>query len=283
MGMTRNTYPSAKPSLVPVRRVLAVVVSTMALLAACGGGGSGSPTADPPMEKPPRGERIDVQREVAAGTGGDLGFGWYVARTEQEYRVIGGGPAADFSRVNVVKVSTGTGCAEPQDAWLYADGDRLTMRRDLGYAYEECYAPFRMTAVFQVPRDKMPAQPLLGSAPPEDVGVGVLVAKRENVDAEPSNPPTRTLAVTDWTTLQTWARGFGVDDVLQGSSYREPRPGERRFAFLVPACAPAVPRVDLAPDGSPVVSVHSFTTPAARPCNPRMHFLLVYDVPATPK
>ncbi|WP_331773671.1 hypothetical protein OG948_51825 (plasmid) [Embleya sp. NBC_00888] len=233
------------------------------------------------MEDAPPGQRIGVGGLVK-GSVDSYRSGLYVARTAREHRLVtgylhsGAGTTVDFTREAVVTIAAQSGCAKPQAAQLYADGDRLALRRDLDEEWQECYAPFSLLAEFVVPLDRLPAHPRLGDRPPNDIGVGILIAEdTERVD--PSDPPIRVLPVTDRSSFRDWYR-LGVH---AGEKVRTEVPeGERRFAFLIPGCGGLIPRVDLAADGAPVASVKSFRTSASPPCDPREHYFVVYDLPA---
>ncbi|KAK1179364.1 hypothetical protein B7755_015160 [Streptomyces sp. NBS 14/10] len=78
----------------------------------------------------------------------------------REQEIIDRAGATDFSRTTLVGWSATTGCAQWPSATLHRAGD--TLKPIAGPHPEpppECYAPFHVIAVFEVPRDRLPVQP----------------------------------------------------------------------------------------------------------------------------
>lgn len=70
---------------------------------------------------------------------------------------------ADLSRNVVVAYTTDTGCGTAGGAELVASGNQLDLRLlDHPAPPPECYAPNAVTALFEVDRDRMPADPVFG-------------------------------------------------------------------------------------------------------------------------
>lgn len=69
------------------------------------------------------------------------------------------GRAADFSRSVLVGWTASTGCGAAASARLEVAGERLSLRVVTPRASQECFAAYRVTAVFEVARERVPAEP----------------------------------------------------------------------------------------------------------------------------
>ncbi|MEU8132786.1 hypothetical protein [Streptodolium elevatio] len=135
---------------------------------------------------------------------------------------------------------------------------------------------------FSVPLARLPHDARYQDAPPGDLGIGILVSDDE-IEVAPAATPTRMVEVTDRRQVEDWIEQNGGGPPAEQDARVEPFPadGERRFAFLVPACAtPDSTRVEIGPDGLPVLVADTSRPYHAEPCAPREHYLVVYDVPA---
>jgi hypothetical protein len=72
------------------------------------------------------------------------------------------GQATDFSRSVLVGWTKATGCSAAKSAALRVSGDRVTLRVVQPAPPPECFAPYRLTVVFEVARDALPARPVFG-------------------------------------------------------------------------------------------------------------------------
>jgi hypothetical protein len=70
------------------------------------------------------------------------------------------GRAADFSRSVLVGWTATTGCGAATSARLEVAGERLALRVVTPSAAPECFAAYRVTAVFEVARERVPAEPV---------------------------------------------------------------------------------------------------------------------------
>jgi len=75
-----------------------------------------------------------------------------------------GARATDFSRAVLVAWTQVTGCSAATSAALEVSGDRLGLRVDQPAPPPECFAPHRVTVVFEVPRERMPDRPVFDVA-----------------------------------------------------------------------------------------------------------------------
>ncbi|MDX3229857.1 hypothetical protein [Streptomyces sp. ME19-01-6] len=74
--------------------------------------------------------------------------------------IIDKAEGTDFTRTTLVGWSTTTGCAQWSSATLHRAGD--TLKLIAGPHPEpppECFAPFHVIAVFEVPKDRLPERP----------------------------------------------------------------------------------------------------------------------------
>ncbi|WP_436774794.1 hypothetical protein [Yinghuangia sp. YIM S09857] len=240
------------------------------------------------MDDAPRGTRIDTEVRVRDVPIGMWSAAFFAPRTPRETKVIAsqGGDtdptATDVTTTVPVTIGVGTGCAELQEAQLYAAGDTLRTRLNLGEDHSECYRPYSYLLTFSVPRDRLPQNPLYKDAPPRDPGVGVVVSVDEvTVGSVPA--PWRVVEVTDGDQLAEWiVQNGGGPPARQGIRVDPVRAvGERRFAFLVLSCeSPRTLRVTVGPDGVPALSTGGGTPYRPQSCSSREHYLVVYDLPA---
>jgi hypothetical protein len=153
MSMTTAESPRSRSPRLGGGIILAFVLVAAVVIAANVVSWSSSPDdSDPPADKAPPGRRIDVAVTISQ-SGGTLPIDFSVARGDRDGMVV-------------VTVGGGTGCALLKDAQLYADGNNLATRLNIGEDPGECYAPYYYTARFEVPVNQMPAQPLLRGRPP---------------------------------------------------------------------------------------------------------------------
>jgi hypothetical protein len=83
------------------------------------------------------------------------------ARDEAAARAIGAGArSTDFARSVLVAWTRVTGCSAARSATLEVAGDRLELRVVQPAPPPECFAPFRVTVVFEVPRERVPDRPV---------------------------------------------------------------------------------------------------------------------------
>lgn len=76
--------------------------------------------------------------------------------------IVAAGRGTDFSQRVMVGWTATTGCSAATTATLTVSGHRLQVRVSQPEPPPECLVAFRMTAVFDVPRERIPAQPELG-------------------------------------------------------------------------------------------------------------------------
>ena len=77
-------------------------------------------------------------------------------------QVEAAGRATDFARQVLVGWTATTGCSAATSATLTASGDRLELHVSQPKPPPECVAAFRVTVVFQVAKERIPAQPVFG-------------------------------------------------------------------------------------------------------------------------
>jgi hypothetical protein len=77
-------------------------------------------------------------------------------------RIVAAGRATDFARQVLVGWTAPTGCSAATAAALTVTGDRLDLQVSQPEPPAECVAPFRVSVVFQVARERIPAQPVFG-------------------------------------------------------------------------------------------------------------------------
>ena len=76
--------------------------------------------------------------------------------------IVAGGQDTDFSRRVLVGWTRTSGCSAATAARLTVSGSRLEMRVSQPKPPPECLAAFRMTVVFDVPKERIPARPEFG-------------------------------------------------------------------------------------------------------------------------
>lgn len=270
-------------------------------------------------EDPPRpgGSRIDTR--TLAWDPQDHGSGFTVATSWREYVATRTDDATraqamlaaptDFGRNVVVTASVSTGCKTATAVRLYADGDKLGIDVDLTGNRTAC-APDEhnvATADFEVPRELLPAAPVLDGLTPRTAGVGIL----RSTALVTAAPDLGVVAaeVPDEETARAWLAGLGGVPGEQGvtapkdlsAAYRNPDAAtfdlsrERTFAFLYPVCKSYVTRLQHGPDGrldvataeAPKPGSGGATPAATESCAPTAYRLAVFslapeEVPANP-
>ncbi|MEE4542084.1 hypothetical protein V2S66_08915 [Streptomyces sp. V4-01] len=89
--------------------------------------------------------------------------GRYAARdTKAAAGIRAAGQATDFSRSALVGWTDATGCSAATSAALQVLGERLALHVVQPEAPPECFASFRVTVVFEVPSERLPARPVFG-------------------------------------------------------------------------------------------------------------------------
>jgi hypothetical protein len=76
--------------------------------------------------------------------------------------ILSAGGTTDFSRNVLVGWTRVTGCSKATAAILGVSGNRVTLQIDQPKPPPECFAPYSVTVVFEVPKERMPARPVLG-------------------------------------------------------------------------------------------------------------------------
>ncbi|MBD0735007.1 hypothetical protein BGM09_02240 [Streptomyces sp. CBMA29] len=76
--------------------------------------------------------------------------------------ISAGGAATDFGRYVLVGWTESTGCSAATSATLGVAGDSLKLRVEQPTPTAECLTDFRVTVVFEVPKDRIPARPAFG-------------------------------------------------------------------------------------------------------------------------
>jgi hypothetical protein len=108
--------------------------------------------------------------------------GWFAGAAVNEHaarEIANRIQGTDLRRNVIVAYAASIGCRPAGGARLVADGRRLTLRLlDRPAAPPECFVPYGAVAVFEVPRDQVPDQPVFGSLRelPDPAGPGGLVA-----------------------------------------------------------------------------------------------------------
>ncbi|WP_405581801.1 hypothetical protein [Streptomyces sp. NBC_01190] len=150
-----------------------LVASLTMVAAGCGGRSSavGSPDTPTARTAPSRVVYFSSSAPTAVGAHellhdqGELSrFAQRVAarspRTSEE--IVAAGKATDFSRSALVGWTAGTGCSAATSASLVVSGSRLSLRVVQPDPPQECVRAFGMTAVFEVPKEKVPPHPAFG-------------------------------------------------------------------------------------------------------------------------
>ncbi|MFJ5613659.1 hypothetical protein ACIQCJ_30300 [Streptomyces sp. NPDC093221] len=76
--------------------------------------------------------------------------------------ISAGGAATDFGRYVLVGWTKSTGCSAATSATLGVAGNSLKLRVEQPTPTAECLTDFRVTVVFEVPKDRIPARPAFG-------------------------------------------------------------------------------------------------------------------------
>lgn len=98
-------------------------------------------------------DRAEVSRFAGAFTGLD---------PQAAARIEAAGRTTDFTRQVLVAWTATTGCSAATAAALTASGDRLELHVSQPKPPPECVAAFHVTVVFQVAKERIPAQPVFG-------------------------------------------------------------------------------------------------------------------------
>lgn len=81
---------------------------------------------------------------------------------QAQARIVAAGRATDFTRQVLVGWTAATGCSAATTAALAVSGDRLDLHVSQPTPPPECLAAFHVSVVFQVARERIPAQPVFG-------------------------------------------------------------------------------------------------------------------------
>ncbi|MFF7153610.1 hypothetical protein [Streptomyces sp. NPDC008139] len=76
--------------------------------------------------------------------------------------ISAGGAATDFGRYVLVGWTESTGCSAATSATLGVAGNSLKLRVEQPTPTAECLTDFRVTVLFEVPKDRIPARPAFG-------------------------------------------------------------------------------------------------------------------------
>ncbi|SHK95702.1 hypothetical protein SAMN05216499_102175 [Actinacidiphila paucisporea] len=98
-------------------------------------------------------DRAEVERYAAAFGPGD---------PQARARIVAAGSGTDFGRQVLVGWTATTGCSAATAAALEVSGSRLELRVSQPEPPPECLRAFRVSVVFQVARERIPAQPVFG-------------------------------------------------------------------------------------------------------------------------
>lgn len=104
------------------------------------------------------GHRVLGGRDLALRYAAEFGAGDAGARAEVEAAVEG----TDFRRQVLVGWTTTTGCSTATAAELVVAGGRLELRVGQPKPPPECVVADRLSVVFRVPRERVPAHPVFG-------------------------------------------------------------------------------------------------------------------------
>ncbi|WTW98587.1 hypothetical protein OG216_36940 [Streptomycetaceae bacterium NBC_01309] len=263
----------------------------------------------------PGGSRIDTRTLTwdpqDHGSGFTVAASWreYVAtRTDDDSRAAAmTAPPTDFTRNVVVTASVSTKCVQATAMRLYADGNELGVDVDMpGGDTDNCDGYNFAAADFEVPRDLLPAAPVLDGNAPRSAGVGIL--RTTALVTAPPDLGVVAAEVPDELAARSWLAGLGGLPGTQGVSapkdlaaaYRNPEAAtfdlsrERTFAFLYPVCASYAAQLRHGSDGRLEVvkaeapKPRSGAMPAAtESCAPTAYRLALFslapdEVPATP-
>ncbi|CAG7625420.1 conserved exported hypothetical protein [Actinacidiphila bryophytorum] len=87
----------------------------------------------------------------------------FAARDPQaQAQIAAAGRATDFTRQVLVGWTATTGCSAATSAALTVSGDRVALQVSQPKPPPECVMAFRVSVVFRVAKERMPAQPVFG-------------------------------------------------------------------------------------------------------------------------
>jgi hypothetical protein len=81
---------------------------------------------------------------------------------QAQAQIVAAGRSTDFTRQVLVGWTATTGCSMATAAALAVSGDRLELRVSQPEPPPECFVAYRVSVVFQVARERMPARPVFG-------------------------------------------------------------------------------------------------------------------------
>ncbi|MDJ0340044.1 hypothetical protein QMK19_06415 [Streptomyces sp. H10-C2] len=180
---------------------------------------------------------------------------WFAGNDPQAAREIAARTrTTDFSRNVLVGWVETTGCSQATGATLLATGDRLTLGVNQPKPMPECLAPYRATAVFEVPRSRMPKHPMFGNgsevATPAGPGRTVAFTRLDVVSAQDQR--SKAAEVTRPAQLNAYLAGLpgaGAAAVRGELAALPPQSGERRFGYLLAGCRPTGAALLISPEG----------------------------------
>ncbi|MCZ4118947.1 hypothetical protein [Streptomyces sp. H39-S7] len=160
----------------------------------------------------------------------------------------------DFSRNVLVGWVETTGCGQATGVALLASGDRLTLGVSGPKPPPECLVAHQVTAVFEVPRDRMPKHPVFGAgrqaATPAGPGTTVAFTHLDAVIAQ--GQKSKGSEVTQAAQLNAYLAGLpggGASAVRAQLAAHPPQSGERRFGFQLSGCRPTGATLTISAEG----------------------------------
>ncbi|MDF9813348.1 hypothetical protein [Streptomyces sp. SPB162] len=160
----------------------------------------------------------------------------------------------DFSRNVLVGWVETTGCSQVTGVALLATGDRLTLGVSQPKPPPECLVANQVTVVFEVPRDRMPKQPVFGvgrqAATPPGPGTTVAFTHLDAVAARGQRA--KGSEVTEAAQLNAYLAGLpggGASAVRAQLAAHPPKSGERRFGFQLSGCRSTGATLTVSPEG----------------------------------
>lgn len=179
--------------------------------------------------------------------------GWFAGASaggpETAKKVAARLKGTDLKTNVLVAFTATTGCSKPHGAQLYAHGRLLAFRPlDQPSPPPECYAPYQVTAVFEVPKNRLPDRPRFADGPggaekPDAAGPGELASftriDPEGTERTPDAP--EAAEVTERGDLDRYLRRLPEKTAARvkaklDARKRAPEPGERLFAFRLSGC-----------------------------------------------
>ncbi|WNI15618.1 hypothetical protein [Actinacidiphila sp. ITFR-21] len=171
-----------------MRKVLLAVLLAASLTALAVGCGEQSRAGDVPDDRPaastspsssPSGGTTIASRVVYFSSSAPSTFGAHAVvhnldelsryaqqatagHLETAAEITAAGKGTDFSQNVLVGWTATTGCSAATAAALEASGDRLSLRVSQPEPPPECLRAFWVTVVFEVPKERMPQQPVFG-------------------------------------------------------------------------------------------------------------------------